>query len=128
MRQSLRCLKLGDLFQAAAPRTHGGGIFQSPTFRSGRRQKENRVFAVTTKHQEIIMSEPNRNVPFAMKIVSVDSRHLSGQKENKTILKLCHLLLSSAGPFELKYMILKQTQKCFLLSNIEIHFSIEAEV
>lgn len=74
------------------------------------------------------MGQPNRKVPFAMKIVSVDSRHLSGQRENKTILKLCHLLLSSAGPFELKYMILKQTQKCFLLSNLKSHFSVEAEV
>lgn len=55
MRQSLRCLKLGDLFQAAAPRTHGGGIFQSPTCSSGRRHREKRVFTMTTKHKEIII-------------------------------------------------------------------------
>lgn len=124
MRQSPRCLKLGDLFQAAAPRTHGGGIFQSPTFSSGRRHKENSFCSDYQTQRNNHMGQTNRNVSFAMKIIWVDSRHLFGQNENKTLLKLCHLPLSSAGRFELKYIILKQTWKGFLLSNIKSHFSV----
>lgn len=73
------------------------------------------------------MGQTKRNISFAMKIIWVDWRHLFEQKENKTLLKLYNFPLSSAGPFELKYIILKQTWKCFLLSNIKSHFSV-AEV
>lgn len=62
-----------------------------------------------------------------MKIIRVDSKCLFEQKETKTFLKLYNLCLSSAGPFELKYIILKQAWKCFLLSNIKSYFNV-AEV
>lgn len=73
------------------------------------------------------MGQTNRNVSFATEMIWVDWRRLFEQKQNKTFLKLYNLPLSSAGPFELKYIILKQTWKRFLLSNIKSHFNV-AEV